>query len=315
MKRLLTITLAIAMAFSMATLVAANASVGTLHSVANSWYFNTTAEGVLIVRDNFVDFTYEVDKGENFLGTQSGFKGQLRFVSFYPHNFRHIVIWDFKEGLREEEKASLFLNMKTDLEALTGMIEGIIELRVMRDPFNFGVDNKGEGQIVLDAIFENQAAYNVYAAHQDHLDIAAYVVRNIVENRRGTNFLQPGATKHTDKYRHIVVWGFKDGLNEGEKDFQFNRMKKDLEALVGVIPGLLELNVARDHINPGPNGNGQVALVALFASREAHVDVYTPHPEHQKIAAYVVADIVDNATRRQANFFESDTRGRVLTSQ
>ena len=215
--------------------------------------------------------------------------------------FRHIVIWDFKKGLSEAEKDSLFNGMKRDLEKLPGVINGIIELRVMRDPFNPGLN--GEGQIVLDGIYESQKAYEGYAAHPAHLEIAVHVRDNIVDNRRGGNFLEAKAPKHTNKYRHIVIWEFKAGLSEAQKNTQFNRMKKDLEGLVGVIPGLLHMNVVRDHVNV--SGNGQVVLIALFNGRDDHM-AYNPHPEHQKIAGYVVAEIVDNNTRRQGNFIEKN---------
>ena len=299
MKRLLIIALVLLMVFAMAIPTAASKNADPLYSVANRWYFNAAAEGVLTAKDNHVVHTFEVQKGENFLGTQSEFFGQLRYVSFDPHNFRHIVIWDFKQGLSEEEKDSLFNTMKEDLENLAAVLDGIIELRVMRDGFNPGLN--GEGQLVLDAVFESQTAYGIYEVNPEHRRIGEYVREDIVENRRVANFLQPEATLHTDKYRHIVLWEFQDELDDNEKDFQFNRMKNDLEALVGVIPGLLEMNVVRDHVNMG--GNMQVVLVALFDGREDHL-AYGPHPAHQQIAAYVVAEIVDNATRRQANFYE-----------
>lgn len=225
--------------------------------------------------------------------------GQPSSTGESSQNFRHIVVWDFKKGLSEDNKVSLFNGMKTDLEKLTGVIDGIVELRVMRDTFNPGLN--GEGQLVLDAIFKSQKDYEAYATHPAHLAIAVHVRDNIVDNRRGGNFFQAAPTKHSNRFRHIVIWEYKAGLDEQAKEFQFNRMKKDLEGLIGVIPGLVEMNVVRDHFNT--NGNGQVVLVALFTNRENHLG-YGPHPEHQKIAGYVVADIVDNSTRRQANFQE-----------
>lgn len=299
MKKFLGFALILTMVFAMAIPAAAGNSVVSLYSVANKWYYDSTAQGVLTVKDNHAEYTFAIEKGANFLGTQSGFFGQLRFVSFNPNSFRHIVVWDFKQGLSEEDKDSLFNKMKEDLENLADSINGITELRVMRDAFNPGLNN--EGQIVLDAIFESQEIYAVYAFHPEHLRIAEYVRNDIIENRRVANFFQTDATRHADKYRHIVIWEFQDGLDEKEKNFQFNRMKNDLEALVGVIPGLVELNVFRDPVNL--DGNGQVVLIALFNSRADHL-LYGPHPEHQRIAAYVVAEIVDNMTRRQANFYE-----------
>ena len=303
MKKFLAFILVIVAVFTMAVPAAANTSTVLLYSVSDSWYFNSASEGVLTVKDNKVEFIIEVEKGINVLGRQRDFTGQLKFVNFVPRetvkNFRHIVIWDFKKGLSDDEKTSFFYTMKLDLENLVHVIPGIIELRVMRDIVNAGLN--GEGQIVLDATFESQKAFEVYRDHPAHLEIAAFVVNNIVENRRGVNFLESDTTRHSNKFRHIVVWEFQD-LNKADKDSLFNQMKEDLEALVGVINGLVELKVFRDHYNL--SGNGQVALVALFNSR-ADWENYVPHPEHQRIAAYVVRDIVIAESRRGGNFYES----------
>jgi len=303
MKKILAFVLVFVMVFAMAIPVAAKKDANPLYSVADSWFYDSAEEGVLTVRDNKVEYVYEIVEGVSFLGLQRSFTGQLRFVSFVSTkstlNFRHIVVWDFKGGLSEEEKASFFSSMKEDLENLVYVIPGIIELRVMRDIVNAGLN--GEGQIVLDATFESEEAFEVYRVHPAHVAIAIFVVDNVVENRRGINFLESETTGHTNKFRHIVVWEFKDGLNEEEKNSLFNLMKEDLEALVGVIGGLVELNVHRDHYNLG--GNGQVVLVALFNSRADWVE-YVPHPEHQRIAGYVVRDIVIPESRRGGNFYE-----------
>ena len=306
MKMNLTFALMLVAVLAPAIHATANDNGGILYSVADSWYFNSVAEGVLTVKDNGAEYAFEINEGVNFLGLQRNFKGQLRFVNFTSTatttNFRHIVIWDFKEGLSTADKDFFFDAMKADLENLAGIIPGIVELRVMRDIVNVGIN--GEGQIVLDAVFESQDAYEVYRVHPDHLNIAGFVVENVVENRRGVNFLESEPTGHTDKFRHIVIWEFQAHLDEEEKDSLFNLMKEDLEGLVGVIDGLIELNVFKDHYNVV--GNGQVALIALYDSMEDWSINYVPHPDHQRIAAYVVNDIVIAGTRRGGNFYELD---------
>ena len=212
--------------------------------------------------------------------------------------FRHIVVWDFKEGLSEEEKDTLFNTMKEDLENLTNVIDGIVKLYLVRDVLNPGIN--GEGQLVLNSWFESEQAYEAYAVHPAHLEIAAYVRSDIVENRRVVNFLEPEATKHRDIFHHIVIWDFKDGLSEDEKHALFSKMKEDLEDMVNIIPGLLEMRIERDHYNT--DGNGQLVLYGLFDCKETYAEIYAPHPRHLEIAAYVVADIVQN--RRAANFYQ-----------
>ena len=110
------------------------------------------------------------------------------------------------------------------------------------------------------------------------------------------------AAEPSQKFRHIVVWDFKQGLSEEEKGTFFNKMKGDLENLKNVIDGIIELHVVRDVLNPGINGEGQLVLTSLFESKEAYTDGYAPDPRHLAIAAYVVSDIVEN--RRAADFYE-----------
>lgn len=295
--------LAFATVFAMVTPAAANSGASSLYSVADRWYFDSAEEGILTVKDNKVEHVFEVEKGSTLLGQQRNYVGQLRLISFVPtvsaKNFRHIIVWDFKQSLSNEEKDSLFIAMKERSYNLVDIIPGIIELRLMRDTVNAGLN--GAGQIVLDATFESQEAYEVFNSHPAHIELAVFAVSNVVENMRIVNFLEAETTGHTNKFRHIVIWEFQDGLNEEAKDRLFNKMKEDLEALVGIIPGLVELKVFRDHYNL--HGNGQVALVALFDSK-ADWENYVPHPEHQRIAAYVVSDIVNAASRRGGNFYE-----------
>ena len=39
--------------------------------------------------------------------------------------------------------------------------------------------------------------------------------------------------------KHIVMWNFKEDVPEGEKKAIKEKAKKELEALVGVVPGLI----------------------------------------------------------------------------
>ena len=67
---------------------------------------------------------------------------------------------------------------------------------------------------------------------------------------------------------HIVLWNLKD---KSQKAQQGGEMKRRLEALVGVVPGLLSAQA-------GPGFNGfDVGLVCTLESREA-LDAYQCHP-------------------------------------
>jgi len=82
---------------------------------------------------------------------------------------------------------------------------------------------------------------------------------------------------------HMVFWK----LKEDYKEENALRIKEGLEALVGVIPGLLEMHV-------GLNLNGgeyDLALCSRFASMLA-LHGYEAHPEHLRVRSFVKQMVV-----------------------
>lgn len=84
MKKVFICMLALVMIFTATNSVAAKNDVGSLYSKADSWYYDSATEGVLIVKDNKVEYVNDIKEGINFLGLQRNFTGQLKFVSFIP---------------------------------------------------------------------------------------------------------------------------------------------------------------------------------------------------------------------------------------
>ncbi len=83
---------------------------------------------------------------------------------------------------------------------------------------------------------------------------------------------------------HIVFWKLKDEALGASKKENAKQIKQRLEALVGVVPGLIEAKV-------GINENGgkyDAALYSRFESMEA-LHAYDSHPEHLKIRDFVKA--------------------------
>ena len=78
---------------------------------------------------------------------------------------------------------------------------------------------------------------------------------------------------------HIVFWK----LKEENKAANAGCIKESPEALVGVIPGLLEAHVG-ENLN---GGEYDLALCSRFESMEA-LHAYDTHPEHQKVRAFVL---------------------------
>ena len=80
---------------------------------------------------------------------------------------KHIVMWK----LNDENKAANAQNIKEKLEALAGVIPGLLEVEV-------GIDfNKSEAafDVVLYSVLENKAALEAYQIHPAHQAVVPIV--------------------------------------------------------------------------------------------------------------------------------------------
>ena len=83
--------------------------------------------------------------------------------------------------------------------------------------------------------------------------------------------------------RHVILWQFKDELSAPEREAAAAKIKAELEALTGVVPGLLSLTVAT---NPMETSNADLMLDSTLETAEALAG-YAVHPEHVKAATYI----------------------------
>ena len=91
--------------------------------------------------------------------------------------------------------------------------------------------------------------------------------------------------------RHVVVWQLR-GDSVSEKTSRFDAVKPDLEALVGVIPGLQTLSVS---FSTGPNPkNWDMCLISDHDDWDA-LDVYATHPAHMAVASRVAEVTTERA--------------------
>ena len=79
--------------------------------------------------------------------------------------------------------------------------------------------------------------------------------------------------------KHIVMWKLADAQHKKENA---SKMKGMLEALVGVVPGLLKLEVAENWIA----GGYDVILYSEFTDKAA-LDGYQNHPAHLECKKFV----------------------------
>ena len=81
--------------------------------------------------------------------------------------------------------------------------------------------------------------------------------------------------------KHIILWTLKPEHNTPEVK---QGMKEGLEALVGVVPGLLEMQVA---IAPLASSDADVMLYSVLESEDA-LKGYAVHPAHVEAANTLV---------------------------
>ena len=81
--------------------------------------------------------------------------------------------------------------------------------------------------------------------------------------------------------KHIILWTLNPELSADEKAEVKKGIKEGLEALVGKVPGLVEVKVNVD--GRLDSSNCDVMLDSALESREAR-EAYAVHPEHVAVA-------------------------------
>lgn len=85
---------------------------------------------------------------------------------------KHIILWKINENLSLEEKSAVCINAKRELEGLVGKIPGLVKMNVVITALE-----SSNADMMLDSIFESEAALNVYRDHPDHVRVADSFVR------------------------------------------------------------------------------------------------------------------------------------------
>ena len=93
------------------------------------------------------------------------------------HMVKHIVLWNFAEGLSEEEKTEAGEKMKSLLEPIKKLVPGAVEIQVIRNRFS-----SSNRDIALVSTFETQDALMNYQNCPAHVEAGKYV-RSVTCNR------------------------------------------------------------------------------------------------------------------------------------
>ncbi len=87
---------------------------------------------------------------------------------------------------------------------------------------------------------------------------------------------------------HIVMWKFKDDVLDSDK----LEMKRQLDALKGLVPTLVNISVGMDVSRS--ERSWDMALYSEFESMEG-LKAYAVHPEHLKVVEFVKTVVSEGA--------------------
>ena len=80
--------------------------------------------------------------------------------------------------------------------------------------------------------------------------------------------------------KHVILWKLDEKLSEAEKETVKLDAKRELEGLVGKVPGLISMTIT---INGIESSNADMMLDSTLEDVDA-LDVYRDHPEHVRVA-------------------------------
>lgn len=91
---------------------------------------------------------------------------------------RHVILWQLKDELSQDEKESVKKEIKSGLEGLKGKVPGIIEIHVHTEGLA-----SSNADLMLDVLFDTEASLKGYAVHPEHLAVANGRVRPNTKTR------------------------------------------------------------------------------------------------------------------------------------
>jgi hypothetical protein len=91
---------------------------------------------------------------------------------------KHIILWQLKEELTEEEKKVVKQEIKAGLEGLKGRIPGLVDIQV-----NINGLKSSNADLMLDSSFVDEASLKGYSVHPEHVAVADGKVRPNVKTR------------------------------------------------------------------------------------------------------------------------------------
>ena len=97
---------------------------------------------------------------------------------------KHVILWTLKNEYSDEEKGKIKLAIKENLEALSGKIPGLIDIKVNTN--NLSTSNV---DLMLDSTFVDESALKAYSIHPDHVYVADTFVRPYTSARSCLDYI------------------------------------------------------------------------------------------------------------------------------
>ena len=85
---------------------------------------------------------------------------------------KHIILWQLKDELSEEEKKQVKADIKAGLEGLAGQIPGLLDIKVQIEGLA-----SSNADLMLYSSFDSEESLKGYAVHPAHVAVADGVVR------------------------------------------------------------------------------------------------------------------------------------------
>ena len=90
--------------------------------------------------------------------------------------------------------------------------------------------------------------------------------------------------------KHIVSWNYAEGFTAEENRKNALEMKKELENLINLIPGIISIHL---YIQPLSTSEADLVLDSVFENEEA-LTSYVIHPEHVRVGTNYVKPVTSN---------------------
>ena len=89
---------------------------------------------------------------------------------------KHVILWKLKGEI--DDKAAVKAGIKLGLEGLKGVVSGLVDIAVRTEGLA-----SSNADVMLDSVFESEAALKGYAQHPAHVEVADTKVRPFTETR------------------------------------------------------------------------------------------------------------------------------------